>query len=77
MTRIATTLFAASALALSSSAVFACGFQKTDGMASYDGAMTPIETADAMTVTPATTDAATTTEALATSDVEPTATPTE
>ncbi len=64
MTRLTTTLLAASAFALSSTAAFACGFHKTDSMASYDGEITTIESAGLST--PATAPS----ESLATSDVE-------
>ncbi len=67
MTRLTATLLAASAFALSSTAAFACGFHKTDAMASYDGEMTTIESAEVST--PATTPTASS-ESLATSDVE-------
>lgn len=67
MTRLTTTLLAASAFALSSTAGFACGFHKTDTTASFDGDITTIESAELST--PATT-STTPSDSLATSDVE-------
>ena len=71
MTRIATTLLAASAFALSATVASACPFMKNNTTASYEGEMTTIEQSTAMTKKPATA----TTEALATSDVAAPKTP--
>ena len=72
MIRITTALLAASALTISSSA-FACSFHKTDAMASYEGEMTTIQSAELDT--PPETKTGKTSDSLATNDVDTTQAP--